>query len=98
MGTLESYLKIRSALGAAAIVPVYIEVDDRTRLLRAIAREEREQQPNYEEVCRRFLADAADFAEEKLSAAGITRRFVNDDLSRCTAEIEAYIRQTEEPS
>lgn len=96
MGTLESFLKIRAALGAEAVVPVYIEVDDRIRLLRAIKRESLETAPNYEEVCRRFLADSADFSAENLSAAGITQRFFNDDLDRCCAEAEAFIRQTEE--
>ena len=96
VGTLESYAPIREKLGDAQIVPLYIEVDDRTRLLRAIERESRETQPDYEELCRRFLADAKDFSEEHLTAAGITRHFVNDSLDRCLAELEAYIRTMED--
>ena len=39
IGTLETYVKIRQYYGAAQVVPVYIEVEDGERLLRAIARE-----------------------------------------------------------
>ena len=42
-------------------MPIYIEVEDGERLLRAIARERQQKTPQYEEMCRRFLADAADF-------------------------------------
>lgn len=33
-----------------------------------------------QEMCRRFLADEADFSPEKLQEAGITKTFVNNDL------------------
>ena len=39
-----------------------------------------------------MLADNADFSEEKIGEARIVRRFVNDDLERCLAEIKGYIR------
>ena len=57
-------------------------------------REKGQQVPKYEEMCRRFLADASDFSEEKLREAGITRRFINDDMDTVLAEISAYIRQS----
>ena len=38
-----------------------------------------------------FLADAEDFSEDKIAAAGINRRFYNDDLERCFAEIREYV-------
>ena len=50
--------------------------------------------PIYVEMCRRFLADASDFSEDKLREAGITHRFVNDDMDTVLAEISAYIRQS----
>ena len=74
-------------------MPLFIEVDDGTRLQRALDREKRQAVPNYEEVCRRFLADAADFASEKLAAAGIDRRFDNNgDEESCRRELEEAIR------
>ncbi len=76
------------------VLPIYVEVEDGDRLIRAIHREKGQQVPKYEEMCRRFLADASDFSEEKLHEAGITRRFVNDDMDTVLAEISAYIRQS----
>ena len=70
-----------------------IEAEDGERLLRAIARERQQKTPQYEEMCRRFLADAADFSEEKLTEAGITRRFINNDMEGTIREITEYIRQ-----
>ena len=75
-------------------LPIYVEVEDGDRLIRAIHREKGQQVPKYEEMCRRFLADASDFSEEKLREAGITRRFINDDMDTVLAEISAYIRQS----
>ena len=89
--TLESYEKLRAYFGMTDVVPVYIDLDDGERLLRAVKREMCEKEPKYRELCRRFIADSEDFSEEHLKQAGIDRRFVNDDVDRCTAEIAAYI-------
>lgn len=94
VGTLESYTKIRDYFGSDKVLPIYVEVEDGDRLIRAIHREKGQQVPKYEEMCRRFLADASDFSEEKLREAGITRRFINDDRDTVLAEISAYIRQS----
>ena len=90
--TLEGYLKIQKYFGKDRVVPIYIEVEDGQRLLRAIAREQRQGKPGYEEMCRRFLADAADFSEEKLTGAGIKKRFMNQQLDETICEIMEYIR------
>lgn len=93
IGTLESYAAIRDHYGAERVVPVYIEVETGERLMRAVQRERQEAEPKYAELCRRFLADEEDFSEEKLRAAGIHRRFVNDDLSRCIRAVQQYVIQ-----
>ncbi|MBP0987804.1 MAG: guanylate kinase [Oscillospiraceae bacterium] len=90
IGTPESYGKIRAYYGADAVIPVYISVEDGVRLQRALDRERAQEVPNYAELCRRFLADAQDFSEEKLTAAGIAKHFSNDDLAQCIAEITDY--------
>ena len=95
IGTLESYLKIRDYFGAANVVPVYIEVEDGERLARALRRERAQEQPKYEELCRRFLADSADFSEEKLEAAGIRKRFENNVLEETELEIKEFIQMCE---
>lgn len=91
IGTLEAYLKIRDYYGKEKVVPIYIEVEDGIRLQRALDRERSQDTPKYEELCRRFLADAKDFSEEKLAEAEITERFVNDDLRKTAENIKAYI-------
>ena len=42
------------------------------------------------------MADSEDFSEEKIRQAGIDRRFRNDDLEKCLAEITSYIMQARE--
>lgn len=91
IGTLESYLKIRDYFGKDKVVPIYIEVEDGERLSRALCRERMQENPKYEELCRRFLADSKDFSEEKLKEAGITRRFINQDLDETEKEIRELI-------
>ena len=92
IGTLESYQSMRDYFGKDALVPIYVEVEDGIRLERAIGRERKQIRPQYEEMCRRFLADAKDFSEDNLMRAGITKRFDNVDLEQCLSEIEDCIR------
>ncbi|MBR5347834.1 MAG: guanylate kinase [Lachnospiraceae bacterium] len=93
IGTLESYAKIREYFGPEAMVPIYIWVEDGDRLARALKRERKQAHPRIAEVCRRYLADEADFSEENLQAAGIDLRFENDDREATMAAIEEYIRE-----
>lgn len=87
IGTLESYEKMCAYFEAGKMVPVYIEVPDGIRLLRAVKREENQKRPNYREVCRRYLADEKDFSEENLERLGITKRYQNTDMEMCLEEI-----------
>ncbi len=93
IGTLEAYNGMRKFYGEENLCPIYIEVDDKERLLRAIERESHQEQPKYEEMCRRFLADAKDFSKENCQAAGITRTFENIRIENTIEEILAYIQQ-----
>lgn len=93
IGVLESYLALRDYYGAERVVPLYIEVEDGERLQRALDRERAQQEPKYAELCRRFLADSEDFAEEKIAEAGIEKRFRNRDLKESIEEISEYIKE-----
>lgn len=93
IGTLESYNKIKAFYGEDAMVPVLIEVEDGVRLQRALDRERLQEEPKYEEMCRRFLADAADFSEENIARSGIGKRFSNISLETCCARVGEYIRE-----
>ena len=96
IGTLESFVKLKAYFGADRVLPVYIECDNKTRLLRAVERESTQESPSYKEVCRRYLADEEDFSEEKIRDAGITRRFDNSGkLDDCIAGIARYIQGSE---
>ncbi len=91
IGTLESYLTTGKYFGREKMIPILIELDDGVRLQRALNRERTQKNPKYEEMCRRYLADSQDFAEEKIKEAGIETRFYNDNLEQVLEEIEAYI-------
>lgn len=93
IGTLEAYGSLQEYFGRDRLLPVMIELEDGIRLRRALDRELSQEKPEYGEMCRRFLADSEDFSEEKIGRAGIRRRFVNDDLERCLAEVKEYIRK-----
>lgn len=92
IGTLESYAGMKKCYGAENLVPIYIEVEDGERLSRALSRERQQEQPKYEEMCRRFLADQKDFSEENLEEAGIFRRYYNDDKVQCLEKIIGEIQ------
>lgn len=92
IGTLESYEKMREYFGKEYLVPIYIEVEDGARLMRALKREQQQPRPRYAELCRRFLADTEDFSETNLQQAGITKRYQNQDLETCLNEIILGIR------
>lgn len=92
IGTLEAYDQLRKFYGADRVIPVMIELDDGVRLQRALDREKAQDHPKYEEMCRRFLADAEDFSEEKMARADINRTFYNDQLDHCLHEIVTYLQ------
>lgn len=91
IGTLESYNRTKEYFGKDVMVPLYLTVDDGERLIRAVRREQMQNEPKYAELCRRFLADESDFCTANLEAAGIERSFNNDDMQVCLKELSEYI-------
>lgn len=87
ISTLSGYEQLRKHFGEASVCPLYIEVEDDQRLWRSICRERRQAKPNYEEVCRRFLADQQDFCEAEIARLGIGKRYSNADLDACVNAI-----------
>ena len=94
--TPAAYGKLRDYFGTEQVVPLYVETEDGLRLARALKRERAQKNPKYEEMCRRFLADAEDFSEEKLRELGIDRRFVNNQYDRVLNELCDVIRKESE--
>lgn len=97
IGTLESYCSIRDYFGKEKVVPLLIDVSAKIRLERAMHREEKQEHPKYDEMCRRFLADEEDFSKAKIEAAGVTRQFSNDGaIENCIEEIRSCILKQEQ--
>lgn len=93
ISTLEGFQKLRDFYGAEVVLPIYVEIEDGLRLTRALEREKKQRKPDYEEMCRRFLADQKDFSEENIQNAGITKRYQNILLERCVEEIAADMKK-----
>ncbi len=87
MGTLESYQKLQEYYGKDALVPIYIYVNDQLRWERAYQREKRQENPNFDEMKRRYATDEQDFMEQNLRKCGINKRYENRDLETCIREI-----------
>ena len=91
--TLAGYEQIRDYFGENLVIPIYVEVDDVTRIERAITREKKEETPCIAEVCRRYLADEEDFSPSKLETAGITESIQNRDREEAIKDIETKISE-----
>lgn len=100
--TLEAYLGIKRFYEekgmSDVVIPLYIEVTDRERIERALAREDSQPEPRIRELCRRFLADDADFSDENIEKAGINKRFSNMDSEKCCREIIEEIQSVRNKS
>ena len=94
IGSVEMYVSIRDYFGQDNVVPLMIKVDDGIILQRALGRELKRENPGYDEMCRRYLADKADYCDENLEKAGVNNFFQNNgELIDCVKEIEDFIRQ-----
>ena len=89
--TLEAYKSIKEYYGEDKVYPFYIDIEDGMRLERALTRERKQANPNYDELCRRFLADNRDFSVEKLSDLGIKKFYINENLEQCIFNIKQDI-------
>jgi len=93
LNTLEGYEKLVDYYGKDLVIPIYIWVDLNTRIDRALKREEKEENPKYRELCRRFIKDEEDFKEENLLRLEIfgESRFENNNLDECISKIKDKI-------
>ena len=89
--TLESYKSLKDYFGEDKVYPLYIHVEDGIRLQRALDREKNQENPNFDELCRRFLADNRDFSKENLSTLKINEFYTNKELEECINNIKKDI-------
>lgn len=94
--TLEGARALMDCYGPGHVQVVFLHTDDRTRLLRCIDRESRQERPDYDEVCRRFLADQADFSRERLALLpGLRSIDANRPPEDCLAQFLALYQKGE---
>lgn len=91
ISTLEAYESLKQYYGAQHVIPLYIYIDDGIRLQRALDREREQLIPNYDELCRRFLADNKDFSEANLIKCDVQTYYENNSLEECIAALEDKI-------
>ncbi len=91
IATLEAFKSLKSYFGNEDVYPIYIAVDDALRLERALAREKQQANPNYDELCRRFLADSIDFSVDKLQENCVYKQYNNTIIFECINAIKSDI-------
>lgn len=79
VNTLTGYDQFVSYYGKEKVLPILLQMDDGLRLQRALDREKTQVNPKYEEMCRRFLADAADFSLENIQKRNIDSNNIIDN-------------------
>lgn len=90
--TPEGVRKIAEFYGSDSVCTVYMDIDDKTRLMRCIERESQQTSPNYAEVCRRFIADSEDFSPGIIdSVRNLKRIDAAESEQECLAQwLEIY--------
>ena len=86
-----SACKSVSEVDGINLVPIYIKVNDGERLIRSLQREMENDNPDYSEICRRFLADEKDFSKEKLDEINVQYIVENKNLTETFAKIGEII-------
>lgn len=76
---------VQKAYGKNNVVIIYIQADDRDRLLRSLSRQKNASKDDCLEICRRFLADEIDFGD--IVVPDDWYCYVNSDIYTCVADI-----------
>ena len=91
--TLEGLDKFIKFYGIENIISLLVTIDDGIRLQRALDREKKEENPKYQELCRRFLADSIDFSEENINKRPITSIINNNcSIDNTMQEVEKVLK------
>lgn len=69
VASLNQLISLQRYLGYSNVISVYIELDDKTLLERSIERESRQQNPNYKEICRRFMDESGEYNDRNKAVA-----------------------------
>ena len=75
------------------IIPIYIDVSYKERMIRYMKREKEKANPNFEEVCRRFIVDEEDFPQNEIEAIiPKENKFENYDLEEFFQKVLAFVK------
>ena len=91
LNTWEGYKKFIEYYGADIVVPFYFKLDDYIRLKRALERERNDENPKYDEMCRRYLADKVDFDESYLKKYNPYIIDNNGTMEETSKQIDNYM-------
>lgn len=92
IGTIESYLALKYFVGKDNVTPIYIHTSNDKRMKRMERREERQKNPNFKEMYRRFLSDNKAYSLENICSANLKYRFENNkEIDDCINEIVELI-------
>jgi len=72
--------------GEDKIISLLFELDAGERLQRSLDREKEQENPNYAELCRRFLAETKEFSSENIQERPITEVISNEGDIKQTVE------------
>lgn len=90
--TLVGYDQYLNYYGKDQLVSILFDLDPGLRLRRALAREEAQDVPRYQEMCRRFLADSEDFSEENIKSRNIDAVISNNStLENTISEVNKVL-------
>jgi len=87
----KGYFEVRDKIGQDNIIPIYIYVDEITRINRALNREKRTDKQYYMETYRRSLADLQDFS--CIENDNCVFKVENIDLEKAILEIRNYLEE-----
>lgn len=90
INTLAALEKIRDCYGYDNVIPIYLEIDDDSRINRAVNREF-ETRRQYTEMCRRWLTDETDFSEENVTKANVIRIDNTQDIDKVIIQLVKII-------
>lgn len=88
---IKGYKEYIKYFGEQNVVGIYLDVDNYTRLTRALNREHNQSKPDYLEMCRRFIEDEKDFDKDTLDKLNI-KIYLNNDLEECLNQITYDIK------
>lgn len=92
--TWDGYKSFLNYYGRNIVIPLYFKLDKGLRLQRALRREMMQDNPKYDELCRRYLADEKDFTDELIEKYNPYIIDNNGSVSEAQEQINNCLKRT----